>query len=566
MLRMASPPSRYRPAILHLFSNYRASDLPADIGAGLTVGVIALPLAIGFGIASGATPAQGLWTAIIAGFIIAGLGGSRFQVGGPTGAFVPVLAGIVASFGYDGLMLATLIAGVLLTVMGLFKFGALLRYIPYPVIAGFTTGIAVIIFLGQVPDILGLTFSRPGHAPELLWEIIGHADGVHWQTAAIGGLGLLIVFLWPKVTSRVPGAIVAVIVLTLLTYWLGWDVATIRSRFGELPSGLPGWHFPQVTMEKLRALIGPAFTIAALGAIESLLSATVADGMADTRHDSNAELIGQGLANIVSPLLGGFAATGAIARTAANIRSGARSPLSGIVHSLSLVVFVLLGAKLAGYIPLAALSAVLIGVAVRMAEWDTFGEVWRGSRSDFSVMVVTFALTVVFDLTLGVTAGLVIAVVLFVRRMEQISHVKLLTPESDSEIDGSNSLRGKNVPEGVVLFRFEGPLFFAAVEKLEYALRNHGGKPRAVIFRLRHVPAIDTTALHSLEVAVEKMQRDGVRILLTAVQPQPMKVLYRSGLVDKIGLENFCAHLDEALDICRGGTGDPELAPGQSQD
>jgi SulP family sulfate permease len=347
----------------------------------------------------------------------------------------------------------------------------------------------------------------------------------------------------------VPSAIVAVLGLTVLTFLLHWeDVATIRSKFGALPSSLPDWHFPEITMNRLRDLLGPAFTIAALGAIESLLSATVADGMTDTRHDSNTELIGQGLANIAAPLAGGFAATGAIARTAANIRSGARSPLAGVVHALALMAFVLLAARWAEYIPLAALSAVLIGVAVRMAEWDTFGEVWRGSRADFAVMGFTFLLTVVFDLTIGVAAGLVIAVVLFVKRMEEISHVKLLTPESDSELDGSNSLRGKDVPEGVVLFRFEGPLFFAAVEKLEYALRNHGGKPRAIIFRMRHVPVIDSTALHSLEVAVEKMARDGVHVLLTAVQPQPMRILFRSGLVDRIGLDNFCAHLDEALE------------------
>lgn len=546
---MAKPSARYRPAMLYLFSNYRAADLAADIGAGLTVGVIALPLAIGFGIASGGTPAQGLWTAIIAGLIVSLLGGSRFQIGGPTGAFVPVLAGIVATHGYNGLMLATLLAGVLLVLMGLFKFGALLRYIPYPVIAGFTTGIAVIIFLSQVPEALGLICSRPGHAPELLWEIATHAAGTNWHTAAIGAAGLLVVFLWPKVTTRVPAAIVAVVGLTLLTLLLHWeDVATIRSKFGALPSALPGWHFPEVNLMKLRELLGPAFTIAALGAIESLLSATVADGMTDTRHDSNAELIGQGLANIAAPLAGGFAATGAIARTAANIRSGARSPVAGVVHALALLAFVLLAARWAQFIPLAALSAVLMGVAVRMAEWDTFGEVWRGSRSDFAVMLATFLLTVIFDLTVGVSVGLVIAVVLFVRRMEQISQVKLLTPENDSEPEGSNSLRGREVPEGVVLFRFEGPLFFAAVEKLEFALRNHGGKPRAVIFRMRHVPAIDASALHSLEVAVEKMHRDDVRVLLTAVQPQPMKVLFRSGLVDRVGMDNFCGSIEEALE------------------
>jgi SulP family sulfate permease len=300
-----------------------------------------------------------------------------------------------------------------------------------------------------------------------------------------------------------------------------------------------------------------SFTIAALGAIESLLSATVADGMTDTRHDSNSELIGQGLANLAAPLVGGFAATGAIARTAANIRSGARSPLAGIIHAAVLLAFVLVAAPLAKHIPLAALAAVLMGVALRMAEWDTFKELWHGSRSEFWTLLTTFTLTVVFDLTVGVSVGLVIAVVLFVKRMEEISHVRLLTPENDTEYDGSLSLRGKSVPKGVVLFRFEGPLFFAAVEKLEAALRGHTGKPRIVIFRMRHVPAIDASALHSLEVAVEKMQRDGVRILLTAVQAQPMKMLYDSGLVDKLGLENFCANLDEALERAGDGANPP---------
>jgi sulfate permease, SulP family len=284
------------------------------------------------------------------------------------------------------------------------------------------------------------------------------------------------------------------------------------------------------------------------------LSATVADGMTDTRHDSNSELIGQGLANLAAPLVGGFAATGAIARTAANIRSGARSPLAGIIHSLVLLAFVLIAAPLARHIPLAALAAVLIGVALRMAEWDTFKELWHGSRSEFWTLLTTFGLTVIFDLTVGVAVGLVIAVVLFVKRMEQISQVRLLTPESDTEYDGSLSLRGKQVPKGVVLFRFEGPLFFAAVEKLEAALRSHTGKPRIVIFRMRHVPVIDASALHSLhslEVAVEKMQRDGVRILLTAVQPQPMQILFKAGLVDALGLENFCANIDQALEQSR---------------
>lgn len=546
---MTRPRKRYRPAIWDGLVGYNREDFVADLGSGLTVGVIALPLAIGFGIASGVNPGQGLWTAIVAGFFISILGGSRFQIGGPTGAFVPVLAGVVAVHHYEGLALATMLAGVFLILMGTFRLGALLRYVPYPVVAGFTSGIAVTIFMGQIADFLGLNFTRPADLPDLTLEIGRHLSHTQWQTAVIGAIALGVVVGWPRITRKVPAAVMAVIVSSAAVWALQWPVATIGTKFGGLPSGFPGWHLPSLSLDSVRAVLAPAFTIAALGAIESLLSATVADGMADTRHDSDSELIGQGIANFMAPLFGGFAATGAIARTAANIRSGARSPLSGVIHSLVLLVFVLFAARLASYIPLAALSAVLMAVALRMAEWDTFGELWRGTRSDFWVMATTFALTIVFDLTIGVAVGLMIAIVLFVRRMEEISSVKLLTPTSDSEMEGANSLRGKEVPDGVVLFRFEGPLFFAAVEKLEAALRSHGKRPKIVVFRMRHVPAIDATALHSLEVAVEKMHRDGVQILLTAVQAQPMKVLYKSGLVDKLGLDSFCANIDEALSV-----------------
>ncbi|MEO6788617.1 MAG: SulP family inorganic anion transporter, partial [Chthoniobacteraceae bacterium] len=311
------------------------------------------------------------------------------------------------------------------------------------------------------------------------------------------------------------------------------------------------FHFPPVSLELIREMMAPAFTIAALGGIESLLSATVADGMADTRHDSNQELLGQGLANLCTPLIGGFAVTGAIARTAANIRSGARTPIAGIVHALVLLVVVLAAAKLAALIPLAALSAVLIGVALRMGEWDTFGEMWRASRTDFGVLLAAFALTVIFDLTIGVGGGLVIAAVLFLRRMESVTTVRLLTPENDNEYSGVNAVRGKEVPPGVVLFRFEGPLFFAAAEKLEFALRLHTGKPRIIILRMRHVPMMDATGMKAIEVAWEKMHRDGVTVLVTAIQPQPMKVMLESGLADRIGIDNFCANIDDALDRSR---------------
>jgi SulP family sulfate permease len=537
---------------VRLLRGYRGADFLSDLSAGLTVGIIALPLAIGFGIASGVTPGQGLWTAIVGGLLISLLGGSRHQIGGPTGAFVPVLAAVTAAHGYNGLALATMMAGVMLVLMGALRLGALLKYIPYPVVAGFTSGIAVIIFLSVVPEFLGLRLPRAEHAPALLMEIVRHIREASWHTAAIGGLALAIGICWPKVTRKVPASLVAVVAATALATWLGWgDVATIQSKFGGIPSGLPGFHFPPVSLSLLRDLMAPAFTIAALGGIESLLSATVADGMADTRHDSNQELIGQGLANICVPLIGGFAVTGAIARTAANIRSGARTPIAGIVHALVLLIFVLVAAKVAALIPLAALSAVLIGVALRMGEWDTFGEMWRASRTDFGVLLAAFALTVIFDLTIGVGGGLVIAAVLFLRRMEGVTQVRLLTAENDNEAGGVNTVRGKDVPDGVVLFRFEGPLFFAAAEKLEFALRAHTGKPRIIILRMRHVPMMDATGMKALAVAWKKMHRDGVTVLVTAIQPQPMKVMLESGLADRIGIDNFCADIDDALNCAR---------------
>jgi SulP family sulfate permease len=539
----------FRPAFFDTWRTYTRSDFLKDAGAGLTVGLVALPLAIGFGIASGVSPGQGLWTAIVAGFLISVLGGSRFQIGGPTGAFVPVLAGVAAAHGYSGLALATMMAGIILIVMGALRLGAILRFIPYPVVAGFTSGIAVIILMGQLNEALGLGLHMPEHVPQQVATLASHLAAANWQAIAISALTLVILYGLPHVTRKVPASLLAVVATTLLVHWLGWPIATIGSKFGGIPAGLPGWHFPEFSIERIRTLMGAAATIAALGGIESLLSAAVADGMADTRHDPNQELLGQGIANVLCPLVGGIAATGAIARTAANIRSGARSPVAGIVHSGVLLLVALVAAPLARYIPLACLSAILISVALRMAEWDTFPELWHGTRSDFAVMLATFGLTVVFDLTIGVGAGLAMAVVLFVRQMEAMAHVKLLTPESDVEMEGSNSIRGKVIPPGVVLYRLQGPFFFAAADKLEVALRGSGGRPKIVVFRMRHVPVMDATGLHALEIAVEKMQRDGVRVLLTAVQPQPMKLMHAAGLVDRIGLEHICANIDEALAV-----------------
>ena len=529
---------------------YRWLDLRADVFAGLTVGVIALPLAIGFAIASGVTPAQGLWTAIIAGLIVSLFGGSRFQISGPTGAFVPVLLAVVIAHGVGGLLAATFLAGLLLLAMGFAGMGHALKYIPFPVVAGFTSGIAVIIFISQMPAFLGVDAGRHEHAPEMVMALVAAWSSVAWQPVVVGSAAFLITFGGPRWARPLPRALIAVVAATVVVWWLQWPVETVAGKFGAVVGGLPGFSWPSIDLATIRQMGGPAVTIALLGGIESLLSATVADGMTDTRHNSNRELIAQGLANMAAPLLGGFASTGAIARTAANIRAGARSPVAGVVHCLFLLAVILAAGPLAGMIPLAALAGVLMAVAVRMAEWDSFSEVWHSSRLDFSVLLLTFLLTVVLDLTAGVAGGLFLAAALFLRNMESITQIKPLTPQSDTEHTGGQSLLGKEVPAGVVLFRLDGPLFFAAAGRLEAALRRHAGRPKIVVFRMRHVPFMDVTGLRALEVACEKMQRDGVTVVIASAQPQPMKIMLKSGLAGRIGLDNFCGNIDHALQRC----------------
>jgi SulP family sulfate permease len=540
----------FKPKLVECLRGYDRRTFTSDLGAGVTVGIVALPLAIGFGIASGATPAQGLWTAIIAGAIISALGGSKVQIGGPTGAFVPILAGIVAIHGYAGLALATVMAGIFLVIMGALKLGSLIKFIPYPVIAGFTSGIAVIIFIGQLKEFLGLGAAMPRHTLEQIWMISHHLGETQWPALTLGLISLLILILWPKKWQAVPASIVAVIVPTIAVAVMQVDVETIGTKFGGIPSGLPALNLPSISFAHIQELMAPALTIAVLGAIESLLSAMVADGMIETRHDSNQELIGQGLANIVTPFFGGISATGAIARTATNIRSGAKTPIAGIVHSVTLVVIVVLAAPLAKFVPLAALSAVLFVVAYRMGEWDNFLELYRGPKADFFILLLTFILTVTFDLTIAVGVGLAMAGALFVKRMEEITQIRLVTPESELEL-GSDSIREKNVPDGVLVFRIEGPFFFGVAEKLESALARASRVPRVVIFRVRAVPAIDATGLHALEITLEKFHRKQTQLLLSGVQAQPMKVLFHSGFVDRIGLDNICANIDAALQRAR---------------
>jgi SulP family sulfate permease len=540
----------YKPKLIECLRGYDRRTFFSDLAAGVTVGIVALPLAIGFGIASGVTPAQGLWTAIIAGALIAALGGSKVQIGGPTGAFVPILAGIVAIHGYAGLALATVMAGIFLVAMGALKLGNLIKFIPYPVIAGFTSGIAVIIFIGQLKEFFGVSAPLPRHTLEQILTIGQHLGETHLSAFALGGLALTILILWPKKWQTVPASIVAVIVPTIVVAFTHLDVQTIGTKFGGIPSAFPALSIPHFSFAQIQELMAPALTIAVLGAIESLLSAMVADGMIEARHDSNQELMGQGLANIVCPLFGGISATGAIARTATNIRSGGKTPVAGLVHSVTLLLIVLVAAPLARFIPLAALSAVLLVVAYRMGEWDNFPELARGPKSDFFVLLLTFALTVTFDLTIAVGVGLAMAGALFVKRMEEITQIKLVTPESELEL-GVDSIREKNVPEGVLVFRIDGPFFFGVAEKLESALARAMRVPRVVIFRVRAVPAIDATGLHALEIALEKFHRKRTQLLLSGVQPQPMKVLFHSGFVDRIGLDNICANIDAALDRAR---------------
>jgi SulP family sulfate permease len=536
----------FRPKLVESLRGYDRATFVSDLAAGVTVGVIALPLAIGFGIASGVTPQAGIWTAIIAGFLIAALGGSKVQIGGPTGAFVPILAGIVATYGYGGLALATVMAGVFLVLMGALKFGNLIKFIPYPVTAGFTSGIAVIIFVGQLKEFFGLDVQMPHHTPHQIATILENLPQSHWESIVLGALALGILVFWPKKLRYVPASIVAIVVTTALVAVFDINVQTIGTKFGGIPREFPRFSLPNFTFADVQALMIPALTIAILGAIESLLSAIVADGMTESRHDSNQELMGQGLANIFCPLLGGISATGAIARTAANIRSGGKTPVAGIVHAITLLGIVLIAAPLAKFIPLTALSAVLFVVAFRMGEWDNFVELARGPKSDFGVLLATFALTVVFDLTVAVGVGLTMAAALFVRRMEEITQIRLVTPESEMDI-GGHSIRDKQVPDGVLVYRIEGPFFFGAAEKLEAALARYAAVPRIVIFRMRNVPAMDATGLHALEVMLDKFHRKGSQLILSGVQPQPMKVLYKAGFVDKIGLDNICANIDAAL-------------------
>jgi sulfate permease, SulP family len=554
----------FHPRLLEIFDRpYGRSDLLADLMAGITVGLIALPLALALGIASIPTgtqtpyppPAVGLFTAIFAGLVISSLGGSRVQIGGPTAAFIPIVLLIIEKHGYSGLILATLIAGGILVAMGFARMGTLIKFIPWPVTSGFTTGIAVSIVATQAVDFLGIhAASAPPreffHKLRWICENLSHC---HFPSLGLAFACVLLIGFWPRLgIKRVPGSIVAMLAAAAAVAFFGLEqklgLETIGSKFGPgaIPIGLPPFQLPDISLERIRSLIEPAMTIALLGAIESLLSAVVADGLSGDRHDSNTELIAQGLANIVCPFFGGLPATGAIARTSANVNNGGRTPIAGIVHCLTLLLVVLIFARQAVYIPVAAMSAVLVMVAFRMGEWHELRRLHLMPRSDGVVLLATFVLTVIFDLVVAVEVGMVLAAILFIHRVSETTEVSLVTDEDVLE-SPEQIAQGKKIPNGVLVYRIFGPFLFGAAEKMEDAIQRIGKLPRVLILRLHLVSAMDATALNALESVVERMQHASGTVILSGVHRQPLDMLRKAGFVEVIGRENFCATFDDAL-------------------
>ena len=526
-----------------------------DIAAGAVVGIVAIPLALAFAIASGVSPEKGLYTAIIAGFIISVLGGSRVQIGGPTGAFVVIIYGIVTHYGLDGLTMCTIMAGTILVVMGFARMGSVIKFIPYPVITGFTSGIAVIIFSSQIKDLLGLHMGSV--PPEFIakWEsyfsVISTASP---EALAISLFALLILILWPKLTRKVPAPIVALLAATAATYWLDLPIETIGSRFGQLPQGLPAFNWPHWNWSRVPDLIRPATTVALLAGIESLLSAVVADGMIGGRHRASMELIAQGVANIASPLFGGIPATGAIARTATNIKSGGRTPIAGITHAIVLALVLICFGKLVTLIPLSALAAILVIVSYHMSEWHSFVSLLKSPRSDVIVLLTTFFLTVLVDLTVAVEIGMVLAAFLFMRRMAEITHIGAITRElnENGETNPANDVDpSKGIPEGIEIYEINGPLFFGAASKLGESLTYIEKPPKVFILRMRNVPTMDATGLRALQDFHARCKRQGTTLILAEIHPNPFAALKKAEKIEVFGKKNLKPHFEDALNYAK---------------
>lgn len=553
---------KLEPKLLSVLKEgYTFKQFQGDLMGGLTVGVVALPLSIALAIASGVKPEQGLYTAIVAGFLIAVLGGSRVQISGPTGAFVVIVYGIVQKYGYDGLVVATLIAGVILVIMGLARMGALLKFVPYPVIVGFTSGIALIIFSSQVNDFLGLKIEKvPADFVEKWIEYARNISHIDLNTVSVGLASLMIIVLWPKVTHRVPGQLIAILAVTVAVQYFQIPVDTIESRFGGMPTGLPMPHLPTVTWPIFQEMFAPAITIAILAALESLLSSVVADGMTGTRHRSNMELVGQGAGNIASAIFGGIPATGAIARTATNIKSGGKTPIAAIIHSVFLLLVLLFIGKLAALIPMATLAAVLIVVAYNMSEWREFKHLLKSPKGDIAVLLATFLLTVFIELTVAIQVGILLAAFLFLQKMSAESRVDVITEtlEEDEEFR-SRDMSKIDIPKGIEVFEVYGSLFFGAVSQFKESIRVVANKPKVIILRMRQVPTIDASGIHILEELVKDSHAGGCIVVFSAVSRSVYRVMRKSGFVDLVDRNNFAPDLFAALEIAKRHINDTKI-------
>jgi SulP family sulfate permease len=527
----------------------------ADLMAGIIVGIVALPLAIAFGIASGVSPEKGIITAIVAGFAISAFGGSKVQIGGPTGAFIVIIYGIIQQYGMEGLTIATILAGIFLILLGVFHLGTIIKYIPYPIVVGFTSGIALTIFTTQIKDLFGLEITDVPADFMAKWGVyFQHFHTIDWWSTGVGLLSVAIIALTPKFSKKIPGSLIAIVVMTIAAYLLKMyggitSIETIGDRF-TINSTLPDAEMPNMTWETIKKLISPAITIAVLGAIESLLSATVADGVTGDHHDSNQELVGQGIANIVTPMFGGIPATGAIARTMTNINNGGRTPIAGIIHAAMLLLIFLFLMPLAQYIPMACLAGVLVIVSYNMSEWRTFKQLLKNPKSDITVLLITFILTVIFDLTIAIEVGLVIACLLFMRRMAETTQVSVITDEIDPNAESDVEIHEEHltVPEGVEVYEINGPYFFGVANRFEEVMQQMGDRPKVRIIRMRKVPFIDSTGIHNLTNFCEICQREGIHIILSGVNEKVHKVLQKSKFYDIIGKDNICSNINEALE------------------
>ena len=546
----------FKPRLLTSLKNYNKKTLTADIMAGIIVGIVALPLAIAFGIASGVTPEKGIITAIVAGFIVSAFGGSRVQIGGPTGAFIIIIYGIIQQYGFQGLTIATLMAGFFLILFGLLRLGTIIKYIPYPIIVGFTSGIAVTIFTTQIKDLFGLQLaSVPSDFVEKWIVYARNADSADLWSSIVGIVSVIIIAITPRFSKKIPGSLIAIILMTVLALILKnycgvTSIETIGDRF-TINAQLPEAQLPGLNWETIKSLVSPALTIAILGAIESLLSATVADGVIGDHHDSNTELIGQGLANLATPLFGGIPATGAIARTMTNINNGGKTPIAGIIHAIVLVLIFLFLMPLAKYIPMACLAGVLVVVSYGMCGWRSFLALMKNPKSDVTVLLITFFLTIIFDLTIAIEVGLIIACLLFMKRMSETTDVKVIMDEIDPNDESDIKLENNEhliIPEGVEVYEINGPYFFGAGNRFEEIMASFGDRPKVRIIRMRKVPFVDSTGIHNLTNLCIMSQKEGIQIVLSGVNPKVHAVLARSGFYELIGEENICSHINIALE------------------